>query len=175
MEIVTYVLEGGLLHRDSTGEQHVLRPNEVQTMSAGNGIIHSEFNASETEPVHSIQIWIETAKEDLLPSYQQIAFSPIEKRGRFRLLAGPEAIPGETATTINQDARIYVSELASGETLKRTLAADRYSWIQVLSGNLEMNGQKLKEGDGAAVSGERELSFACAAGQSSEFLLFDLP
>jgi quercetin 2,3-dioxygenase len=175
MEIVTYVLEGGLLHRDSTGEQHVLRPNEVQTMSAGSGIIHSEFNASQTEPVHSIQIWIQTAKEDLPPSYQQIAFSPSEKRGRLRLLAGPEVIPGETATTINQDARIYVSDLANGETLKKTLAPNRYSWIQVLRGNLEMNGQKLKEGDGAAVSDERELNFAGAGGQGSEFLLFDLP
>jgi redox-sensitive bicupin YhaK (pirin superfamily) len=175
MEIVTYVLEGGLLHRDSTGEQHVLRPNEVQTMSAGNGIIHSEFNASETEPVHSIQIWIETAQEDLPPSYQQIAFSPTEKRGRFRLLAGPQTNPGELATTINQDARIYVSELASGETLKRTLATDRYSWIQVLRGNLNMNGYKLKEGDGSAVSGEPELSFTCTGPENSEFLLFELP
>src|SRR6516164_6187340 len=138
MEIITYVLDGGLRHRDSTGEQHVLRPNEVQTMSAGNGIIHSEFNASETEPVHSIQIWIETAQEDLPPSYQQIAFSPTEKRGRFRLLAGPETIPGEIATTINQDARIYVSELGSGETLERTLTPNRYSWIQVLRGNVEL-------------------------------------
>jgi len=175
MEIVTYVLEGGLLHRDSTGEQHILQPNEVQTMSAGNGIMHSEFNASETEPVHSIQIWIETAQEDLPPSYQQIAFSPSEKRGRFRLLAGPETIPGEIATTINQDARIYVSELGSGETLERTLTPNRYSWIQVLSGNLDMNGQKLKEGDGAAASNERKLNFACSQGHSSEFLLFDLP
>jgi redox-sensitive bicupin YhaK (pirin superfamily) len=175
MEIVTYVLEGGLLHRDSTGEQHVLRPNEVQTMSAGSGIIHSEFNASETEPVHSIQIWIETAQEDLAPSYQQIAFSPREKRGRFRLLAGPETNPGELATTINQDARIYVSELVSGESLKRTLTPNRYGWIQVLGGNLEMNGQKLKEGDGAAVSNEPELLFACPNSHSSEFLLFDLP
>jgi len=174
MEIVTYVLEGGLLHRDSTGERHVLRPNEVQTMSAGNGIIHSEFNASETEPVHSIQIWINTAQEDLPPSYQQIAFDPREKRGRFRLLAGPKAEPTEQSTTINQDARIYVSELASGETLKRSLAADRYAWIQVLSGALQVNGEALKEGDGAAVSSERELSFASNL-HGSEFLFFDLP
>src|SRR6266705_1045288 len=89
MEIITYVLEGGLLHRDSTGERHILSPNEVQTMSAGSGIVHSEFNASETEPVHSIQIWIEPGAEDLQPSYQQIAFAPAEKRGRFRLLASP--------------------------------------------------------------------------------------
>jgi redox-sensitive bicupin YhaK (pirin superfamily) len=175
MEIVTYVLEGGLLHRDSTGEQHVLRPNEVQTMSAGNGIIHSEFNASETEPVHSIQIWIETAQEDLPPSYQQIAFSPTEKRGRFRLLAGPEMNPGELSTTINQDARIYVSELASGETLKRTLEKNRYAWVQVLRGNVELNGNKLKQGDGSAVSSERDLNFACPGPENSEFLFFELP
>jgi redox-sensitive bicupin YhaK (pirin superfamily) len=143
-------------------------------MSAGNGIIHSEFNASETEPVHSIQIWINTAQEDLPPSYQQIAFDPREKRGRFRLLAGPKAEPTEQSTTINQDARIYVSELASGETLKRSLTADRYAWIQVLSGALQVNGEQLKEGDGAAVSSERELSFASNS-QTSEFLFFDLP
>lgn len=175
MEIVTYVLEGGLLHRDSTGEQHILRPNEVQTMSAGSGIIHSEFNASETEPVHSIQIWINTAQEDLPPSYQQIAFSPTEKRGRFRLLAGPEADAAEPATTINQDARIYASELAPGETLKRSLPTDRYTWIQVVRGNLLVNGESLKEGDGAAVNNEAELLFTGADGGNSEFLLFDLP
>ncbi|HLH31488.1 MAG TPA: pirin family protein [Terriglobia bacterium] len=175
MEIVTYVLEGGLLHRDSTGEQHVLRPNEVQTMSAGSGIIHSEFNASETESVHSIQIWIETAKEDLPPSYQQIAFSPTEKRGRFRLLAGPELNPGEPATTINQDARIYVSEIEGGQTLKRAIPDNRYAWIQILSGGMEVNGLSLKQGDGAAVSSERELTFKAGDSAPSEFLLFDLP
>src|SRR5687768_6566576 len=89
MEIITYILDGHLLHRDSMGEQHVLGPNEIQTMSAGTGIVHSEFNASETEPVHSIQIWIEPVAEDLKPSYQQISFAPDEKRGRFRLLAAP--------------------------------------------------------------------------------------
>jgi redox-sensitive bicupin YhaK (pirin superfamily) len=175
MEIVTYVLEGGLLHRDSTGEQHVLRPNEVQTMSAGNGIIHSEFNASETEQVHSIQIWINTAEEDLPPSYQQVAFSPAEKRGRFRLLAGPKSAPERSATTINQDARIYVSELGPGEVLKRDLDTSRYAWVQILRGTIEMNGQALKQGDGAAISNERELSFSANAPEGCEFLLFDLP
>src|SRR5882757_5578953 len=121
MEIITYVLEGGLLHRDSMGEEHVLRPNEVQAMSAGNGIVHSEVNASEDERVHSIQIWIEPAVEDLAPSYQQIAFSPSEKQGRLRLLAGPKASAGESATVINQDVRVYVTELASGQALKQTL------------------------------------------------------
>ena len=175
MEIVTYVLEGGLLHRDSTGEAHILKPNEVQTMSAGSGIVHSEFNASESEPVHSIQIWIDTASEDLRPSYQQIAFAPTEKRGRFRLLAGPAASPNELSTIINQDARIYVSELGSGETLERTLATGRHAWVQVLRGNLHMNGQALKEGDGAAVSSEQELSFMGQESAGCEFLLFDLP
>ena len=175
MEIVTYVLEGGLLHRDSTGEQHVLRPNEVQTMSAGSGIIHSEFNASQTAPVHSLQIWIHTAKEDLPPSYQQVAFPPSEKRGRFRLLAGPEAVPGETATTINQDARIYVSELGPGQSLQRSVSAERYGWIQVARGNVEVNGAELEEGDGAAISGERSLAFTNKGSESAEFLLFDLP
>jgi redox-sensitive bicupin YhaK (pirin superfamily) len=175
MEIVTYVLEGGLLHRDSTGEQHVLKPNEVQTMSAGSGIIHSEFNPSDTEPVHSIQMWINTAEEDLPPSYQQVAFSPSEKRGRFRLLAGPKAASEPPATTINQDARIYVSELGRGEELARNLAENRYAWVQVLRGNIEMNGRNLSEGDGAAVSDERELSFSTATSDGCEFLLFDLP
>jgi redox-sensitive bicupin YhaK (pirin superfamily) len=175
MEIVTYVLEGGLLHRDSTGEQHVLRPNEVQTMSAGSGIIHSEFNASDAEPVHSIQIWINTAQEDLPPSYQQVAFSPSEKRGRFRLLAGPKTASEHPATTINQDARIYVSELGAGEELARNLDENRYAWVQVLRGNIEMNGQNLRQGDGAAVSNERELSFSTVTSDGCEFLLFDLP
>jgi redox-sensitive bicupin YhaK (pirin superfamily) len=175
MEIVTYVLEGGLLHRDSTGEQHVLRPNEVQTMSAGSGIIHSEFNASDTEPVHSIQIWINTAEEDLPPSYQQVAFSPSGKRGQFRLLAGPKVTSEQPATTINQDARIYVSELGPCEELARNLAENRYAWVQVLRGNIEMNGQNLSVGDGAAVTNERELSFSTSTSDGCEFLLFDLP
>src|SRR5438876_11330460 len=122
MEIITYVLEGGLLHRDSMGERHVLRPNEVQTMSAGTGIVHSEFNASETEPVHSIQIWIQPAEEDVQPSYQQIAFPPAEKRGRLRLLAAPGASEGERTTTIHQDVRLYAAELAPGKAVKHVLA-----------------------------------------------------
>ena len=153
----------------------MLRPNEVQTMSAGSGIIHSEFNVSETEAVHSIQIWINTAKEDVPPSYQQVAFSPAEKRGRFRLLAGPQATSEQPATTINQDARIYVSELASGEMLKRDLDANRYAWIQILRGTIEINGHTLQQGDGAAVSNEHELSFEVKTPSGCELLLFDLP
>jgi redox-sensitive bicupin YhaK (pirin superfamily) len=125
--------------------------------------------------VHSIQIWIETAQEDLPPSYQQIAFPPSEKRGRFHLLAGPDRGSGELTTTINQDASIYVSELAPGETLEQSVSTDRYAWIQVLRGGVSINGTGLKEGDGAAVSSESKLSFVNNGSQSSEFLLFDLP
>jgi redox-sensitive bicupin YhaK (pirin superfamily) len=175
MEIVTYVLEGGLLHRDSTGEQHVLRPNEVQTMSAGSGIVHSEFNASETEPVHSIQIWILPGSEDLQPAYQQIAFSPAEKRGRFRPLAGPRTTPDTPATVIHQDAWVYVTELDQDQTIRRPLEKSRHAFVQVLRGNVELNGHIMEEGDGAAVSNEAELSFTGREADGCEVMLFDLP
>src|SRR5207249_10237778 len=159
MEIITYVLEGSLKHRDSTGECHILRPNEVQTMSAGNGIVHSEWNASETDPVHSIQIWITPASEDLSPSYQQIAFAPDEKRGRFRSLAGPHASEQESTTVINQDTQLYVTELAPAEAIRRRLIAGRRAWIQAVRGTLKLNDNILEEGDGAGVSREDELRF----------------
>jgi len=176
MEIVTYVLEGGLLHRDSMGQEHILRPNEVQTMSAGNGIVHSEFNASETERVHSIQIWIVPSAEDFSPSYQQIAFAPAEKRGRFRLLAGPEPASRETSTVIHQDAKIFVAELEANQPLQQNLDAGRYAWIQILRGGVSLNGARLNEGDGASISAEtnaRELIFT-GADSGCELLLFDL-
>jgi quercetin 2,3-dioxygenase len=173
MEIITYVLQGRLLHRDSTGEQHVIGPNEIQTMSAGDGIVHSEFNASDEEPVHSIQIWIEPAEEDLKPSYQQISFDPEEKRGKFRLLAAPKMEPGRI-TTINQDARLYVAELRSMEVAKQSLAAQRHAWVQVLRGKVSLNGSPLTEGDGAAVSGEQEVHVTGDAPEGGEVLLFDL-
>jgi len=175
MEIITYVLEGHLLHRDSMGEQHTLGPNEVQTMSAGSGIVHSEFNASETEPVHSIQIWIDPASEDLKPSYQQIAFPPEEKRGRFRLLAGPDPTSPERATVIHQDARLYVADLRNGETAKHVLAQGRYAWVQAVRGSIELDGETLHEGDGAAISGMEELTASGAGIEGGEILLFDLP
>lgn len=174
MEIVTYVLEGGLLHRDSMGEEHVLRPNEVQAMSAGTGIVHSESNASEGERVHSIQIWIEPSAEDLKPSYQQIAFAPSEKRGRFRLIAGPGASTDEASTVIHQDVKIYVTELGTGESVKQPIASGRHAWVQVVRGNVSLNGQSLKEGDGASTSDEAVLSFAGAGPDGGEILLFDL-
>ncbi len=174
MEIITYVMEGHLAHRDSMNERHVLGPNEIQTMSAGNGIVHSEFNASENEPVHSIQIWIDPASEDLQPSYQQIAFAPAEKRGRLRLLAAPAKSGQEPMTVINQDAHLYVAELAAGETVTHVLAPGRHAWAQILRGAVKLNGQTLQEGDGAAISDERDLTVS-GTGRDGEFLLFDLP
>jgi redox-sensitive bicupin YhaK (pirin superfamily) len=170
MEIITYMVEGKLRHRDSMGEQHVLGPNEIQTMSAGTGIVHSEFNASNVEQSHSIQIWIEPSEEDVKPSYQQIAFDPAEKHGRLKLLAAPEA----GATVIHQDARLYVSELIPEQKVEHILAPQRHAWIQVVSGDVVLNGQELHEGDGAAVSEETSLSFAGSGSVGGEFLLFDL-
>ena len=170
MEIITYVLEGRLLHRDSMGERHVLGPNEVQTMSAGTGIVHSEWNASETEEVHSIQIWIQPEKEDFTPSYQQIAFEPQKKAGRFHLLAGPDG----AATTIHQDTRLFVTELSENQNITYALPQDRHAWIQVVRGNVMLNGNALYEGDGAAVSEEGQLSFSGAGDTGGELLLFDM-
>jgi hypothetical protein len=174
MEILTYVMEGRLAHRDSMGERHTLGGNEVQAMSAGDGIVHSEFNASDTEPSHSIQIWIEPWAEDLKPSYQQFAFAPEEKRSRLRLLAGPGPDgPGRVAV-INQDARVYVAELGRGEAVRHELAPGRHAWAQVVRGSIALNGQALDEGDGAAVSDEREIVLAGRGTGAGEVLLFDL-
>lgn len=170
MEIITYMVSGKLRHRDSMGEMHVLGPNEVQTMSAGTGIVHSEFNASDTEQSHSIQIWILPDKEDHKPSYQQIAFDASEKRGRLRLLAAPNG----GATTIHQDARLYASELAPQDKVEHPLSPSRHAWIQVVRGDVVLNGTELNEGDGAAVSEETVLSLAGAGPAGGEFLLFDL-
>jgi quercetin 2,3-dioxygenase len=173
MEILTYVLEGKLLHRDSMGEQHVLGPNEIQMMSAGSGVVHSEFNASETDPVHVIQIWISPEAEDLEPSYQQVAFAPAEKRGRLRLLAAPN-LSEKPMTVIRQDARVYAGEFVVHETVKHAFDAERYAWVQIVKGNVSINGQSLSEGDAAAVSDERELSFMGIQPAGGEVLLFDL-
>ena len=174
MEIITYILEGSLSHKDSMGEQHVIGPNTIQAMSAGTGIVHSEFNPSDDQTVHLLQIWIEPAMEDVEPSYQEISFTPAERCGRFRLLAGPHAGTGEAAAIIHQDARVFASELREGQTLSHSLAPGRFGYVQVARGNVVLNGKTLGEGDGAAVAEERELSFAGAAPVGAEFLLFDL-
>jgi redox-sensitive bicupin YhaK (pirin superfamily) len=141
-------------------------------MSAGDGIVHSEFNGSETETAHSIQIWIEPRAEDLAPSYRQFAFAPAEKRGRLRLLAAPDA-SGPDVAVINSDARMFVTEVGEGESVKHSVAAGRHAWAQVVRGSVSLNGVALEEGDGAAVSDERELAIE-GRGGAGEVLLFDL-
>ena len=175
MEIITYVLEGGIQHRDSMGEEHVVRPNEIQTMSAGSGVVHSESNPSSTEPVHLMQIWIEPAEEDLVPSYQQIGFDLDETRGRLRLLAGPQVDDPNTQTVIRQNARLFVGRLAESESVTAELAAGRHAWIQVVRGALSLNDQVLETGDGAAVSDESALTIEGSGAVDAEFLFFDLP
>jgi redox-sensitive bicupin YhaK (pirin superfamily) len=173
MEIITYVLEGRLRHRDSLSGAHVMGPNEIQTMSAGNGVVHSEYNGSETEPVHLVQIWIEPSAEDLPPAYQQVAIPPDGRRGRLHLIAGPRGAAEDAATVINQDARLYVAELGRGESVEQALAPGRHAWVQVVRGAVALNGQPLGEGDGAAISDEPALSLS-GADEGGEILLFDL-
>jgi redox-sensitive bicupin YhaK (pirin superfamily) len=153
----------------------VLGPNEIQMMSAGSGVVHSEFNASESEPVHLFQIWILPDAEDLQPSYQQVAFAPQEKRGRLRLLAAPEANTDKAMTVIRQDARIYAAEIAVDDVLKQPLEPGRHAWVQVVNGNVSVNGHSLAVGDGVAVSEQRELSLAGTKPAGGEILVFDLP
>jgi redox-sensitive bicupin YhaK (pirin superfamily) len=177
MEILTYVLEGGLTHRDSMGEVQTVEPNTIQLMSAGTGVVHSEFNASQTKPVHFLQVWVLPAEEDIEPSYQQISFGAEEKQGKLRLLAGPgsDQGPGDSknSAAIHQDARIYASHVRGGERLEHSLAKGRHAWVQVAQGTLSVNGVELETGDGAALSDESRLDLA-GRGSGAEFLLFDL-
>ncbi len=174
MEILSYVLDGGLAHKDSMGEQHVLGPNEVQAMSAGSGVIHSEFNASETVPTHFFQIWLIPETRGIKPSYQQFAYDPNEKRGTLRLIAGPEPNTTPRSAFINQDARMYAAVLGSGETIDYPIAPGRHAWVQGAAGDIEVNGMTIKEGDGLAVSDESSLTLRGAGPSGGELLLFDL-
>ena len=170
MEIITYVLEGALEHKDSLGTGSVIRPGDGQRMSAGRGIRHSEANASKTSPVHLLQIWILPKAPGLEPSYEQKTFAAEEKKGRLRLVAAPDGSEG--SVTIHQDARLYVSLLAPGEEVQHTLSAGRHAWLQVAKGEVELNGRTLAQGDGASVSDEQRL--AIKGIKDSEILLFDL-
>jgi redox-sensitive bicupin YhaK (pirin superfamily) len=172
MEILSYVVDGTLAHKDSMGEAHELGPNEVQAMSAGSGVIHSEYNASNTEPTHFLQIWITPAATSIEPSYQQFAYDPVEKRGRLRLMAGPEVEGG--AARIHQDARMYASVLAPGEAVTSPLAPGRHAWVQCVSGDADVNGLTIRTGDGVAVSDEDEVVLRGAGSSGAELLLFDL-
>jgi redox-sensitive bicupin YhaK (pirin superfamily) len=172
MEILSYVVDGRLAHKDSMGEAHELGPNEVQAMSAGNGVIHSEYNASTTEPTHFLQIWIMPAEKGIEPSYQQFAYDPAEKRGRLRLMAGPDMKGG--AARIHQDARMYATVLAEGERVATPIAGGRHAWIQCVTGTADVNGLAIKAGDGVAVSDEPEVVLRGTAPAGAELLLFDL-
>ena len=170
MEIITYVLEGALEHKDSMGNGSTIRPGDGQRMSAGTGVRHSEANSSESDPAHLLQIWIQPDRSGHKPGYEQKAFPEAEKRGKLRLIASPDGRDG--SVRINQDARLYVSLLKPGETVKHELAGGRYAWVQVAKGSVEVNGKALSQGDGAAVSEEQEL--AVKGTSEAEILLFDL-
>ena len=170
MEIISIVMEGALAHRDSSGGEGVLRRGEVQRMSAGTGVVHSEFNGSDAEPVHFFQVWILPDKDGITPGYEQKLFPEEERRGRLRLLVAPGAEDG--ALQIHQDARLYSAILADGERVEHQLAPGRGAWLQVARGSVDLNGTKLKTGDGAAI--EDETALAIAANGDAEVLLFDL-
>ncbi len=170
MEIVTYVLSGALAHRDSTGGGGVIRPGELQHMSAGSGIYHSEFNASETEPVHLLQIWLLPAKNGIVPGYAQKKFQVAEEPDRWHLLASPDG-KDESLIWVT-DAGLYSARLSAGSTLGHTFARP-YGWMQVARGSATVNGVALKQGDGLAFTGEKNASVQ-AGGDGAEVLLFDL-
>lgn len=170
MEIVTYVLEGALEHKDSMGNGEVLRPGEFQRMSAGTGITHSEFNPSAEERVHLYQIWLLPERRGLEPSYEQKRFPEDERRDRWQLVAAPDAADG--ALLIHQDAKIYLANLNAGRSLSKTITHDRHAWVQVLRGQVTVNGQQLETSDGVAMSGEPAIEVV--ANSTAEIMLFDL-
>jgi len=158
MEILTWIIDGSLEHRDSMGTGAVIRPGELQHMSAGTGVMHSEVNPSKDKPVHLLQIWLLPERKGLKPEYEQLEFHHV---------AGPEA-----PVTIHQDANLYIARLDKGQEAKHQLKKDRHAWLQVTKGLIRVNGKELKQGDGAAISKETEVRVE--APESSEVLLFDL-
>jgi redox-sensitive bicupin YhaK (pirin superfamily) len=170
MEILSYVVDGALEHRDSTGGSGVIRPNELQRMTAGTGVSHSEFNASKTMPVHFLQIWILPEKQGLKPGYEQRSFPPDERRGRLRLIASSDGANG--SVVIHQDVRVSDALFSAGEKVAYRLDRDRHAWVQVIKGAVEINRSQLQRSDGAAISEEALLDIE--AKDESEILLFDL-
>ncbi len=170
MEIITYVLSGALEHRDSLGNGEVLRPGELQRMTAGRGIRHSEFNPSATEPVHLYQIWLLPRENGLAPSYEQREFPAADRQGRFQLVASPDGAAG--SLRIEQDARVHLACLELGQTIRHSIAAGRHAWLQVLRGDVMLDAHALSAGDGAAISDLRDLEIT--ATQPAELMLFDL-
>jgi quercetin 2,3-dioxygenase len=171
MEIISYVLEGALAHKDSMNNGSVLRPGEFQRMSAGTGVRHSEFNPSATEPVHFYQIWLLPRSRAIRPSYDQKFFADNEKQARLRLVASPDGADG--SLTIHQDARVLLATLQPGDSVKHALQPGRYGWLQVLRGRVKVNETLLETSDGAAISEEREVAVV-GEQQPAEVMLFDL-
>jgi redox-sensitive bicupin YhaK (pirin superfamily) len=168
MEIISYVLEGTLAHRDSMGTGSQIKPGDVQRMSAGTGVTHSEMNPSEDEPVHFLQIWILPAERGIQPSYEQKHFDDASRRDTLRLVASPDGSDG--SVTIHQDVRLYAA-LLDNTAVTHQLPPDRYGWVQVTRGEVDVNGQTLRAGDGASITGEPQVTLA---GRDAEVLLFDL-
>jgi quercetin 2,3-dioxygenase len=172
MEIITYIVDGELSHRDSTGREASIKQDDVQRMSAGTGVVHSEYNNSDA-PVHLLQIWIMPEAEDLAPSYEDRTFPRAEKQNRLRLIASHDGREG--STRINQDASVYASLLDSGKSVDLNLQPGRHAWVQLVSGELDVNGTRMKIGDGASISDEGNLTLTSVGGKGgAEFLLFDL-
>jgi redox-sensitive bicupin YhaK (pirin superfamily) len=170
MEILSYVLDGALAHRDSLGTGSTIRPGDVQRMSAGTGIRHSEFNASRTDPVHFLQIWILPERKGLAPGYEQKSFSQADKRNTLRLVGSRDGRDG--SITIHQDVDLYATALEDGATVTHTLRRGRVAWVQVARGAIDLNGNHLEAGDGAAIEGISDLAITSVA--SSEVLVFDM-
>ncbi len=170
MEIISYVLDGALEHKDSLGTGSIIRPGDVQRMTAGTGVRHSEFNASETDPVHFLQIWILPERDGLEPSYEQKNFSAEEKQGRLRLVGSRDGRDG--SVTIHQDVNLYSSLLDGDDDIEFELGEGRNGWVQVARGSLNLNGETLTAGDGVAIRGARTLRFDHA--EKAEILLFDM-
>jgi redox-sensitive bicupin YhaK (pirin superfamily) len=170
MEIITYILEGKLEHKDSLGTGSIILPGDGQRMSAGSGIRHSEFNPSKSDPVHLLQIWILPQAKGLQPSYEQKSFPEEEKRGKLRVIASPEGKNG--SVTIHQDASLYVSLLSPGQQVRHEFTSGRHGWMQVAKGAVQVNGATLNQGDGAAISEEQKLDIKGT--EDAGILLFDL-
>ena len=170
MEIVTYVLEGALAHKDSMGNGSVIKPGDVQYMSAGTGVAHSEFNASDSETAHLYQIWMFPDRQGYKPAYDQKHFTDADKRGKLRLVVSPDGRDG--SVQIRQDNELYATVLAPGESVEHALKPDRHAYVQVARGSVTLNGEPLEAGDGAAISAKKSLRLAGV--NDAEVLLFDL-
>lgn len=170
MEIISYVLEGALAHKDSMGTADTIRPGDVQRMSAGTGVMHSEFNASKTEPVHFLQIWLLPDKKGIKPSYEQKRFSDEDKTGKLLLVASPDAADG--SLKIHSDARVFAGLFTAGQSAAVTLATGRHAWVHVARGEVKVNGELVKDGDGVALSSESDVRVEGIS--NGEVIVFDL-